>query len=60
MVQRRRSTARVPMFPSMAAVAAAVDPDATRSALDDNGADDIVVKCTSGVDHSDGESRHPS
>jgi hypothetical protein len=48
------------MLSSKAAAAAAVYPDSNKIGIwTTNGADDIVRR-TSGVDYSDGESRHPS
>jgi hypothetical protein len=48
------------MLSSMAAVAAAVYPDSDKIGIwTTNGADDIVRR-KSGVDYSDGKSRHPS
>jgi len=50
------STARVLMFSTMTAVAAVVYPDSDKISIwTTNGADDIVVKRTSGVGYWDGE-----
>jgi uncharacterized cupin superfamily protein len=52
------STARVLMFSTMTAVAAVVYPDSDKISIwTTNGADDIVVKRTSGVDYWEGEGR---
>jgi uncharacterized cupin superfamily protein len=52
------STARVLMFSTMTAVAAVVYPDSDKISIwTTNGADDIVVRRTSGVGYWDGESR---
>jgi uncharacterized cupin superfamily protein len=50
------ATARVLMFSTITGVAAVVYPDSDKISLwTTNGADDIVVKRTSGVDYWDGE-----
>jgi uncharacterized cupin superfamily protein len=52
------STARVLMLSTVTAVAAVVYPDSDKiSVWTTNGADDIVVKRTSGVGYWEGESR---
>jgi uncharacterized cupin superfamily protein len=52
------STARVLMFSTLTAVAAVVYPDSDKISIwTTNGADDIVVRRTSGVGYWDGESR---
>lgn len=52
------SPARVLMFSSMTAVAAVVYPDSDKISIwTTNGADDIVVRRTSGVGYWEGESR---
>jgi uncharacterized cupin superfamily protein len=52
------STARVLMFSTITAVAAVVYPDSDKIAVwTASGADNIVVRRTSGVDYWDGESR---
>src|SRR6266511_1236834 len=52
------STARVLMLSSMTAVAAVVYPDSDKISIwTTSGADDSVVRRTSGVDYWDGESR---
>jgi uncharacterized cupin superfamily protein len=52
------STVRVLMFSTITAVAAVVYPDSDKISIwTTNGADDLVVKRTSGVDYWDGERR---
>jgi uncharacterized cupin superfamily protein len=52
------TTARVLMFSTMTAVAALVYPDRNKFSIwTTSGADDIVVRRTSGVDYWDGERR---
>jgi uncharacterized cupin superfamily protein len=54
------STVRVLMFSSMTDVVGVVYPDSDKIAIySHDGADDIVVRRTSGVDYWDGESRRP-